>query len=351
MKIDGNIIYVMLSLCLFVSCDGDDDGGLMRNEFLKKTISPAIVGERLEFAYAMGSLDGPLGTATATASVAGAAGTGFEEYSYYTTRTAISVNGVNYAAGNDVPLKTVSGTSTSGNVSTAMMEKLVDEIYVHPYVPYGSNKVNLDAATIRYFYVVPEEARGKEVSFTFTSESSTGHKAFCTTPAYKVSKMDMKRLIDMSNDGACYFSIADMTAYTREEVESRNLSGNIDFVYIYQNGFNGFTYGHAFISPGSGAEYFARDAVASSWTKNSTKMEKRVDVRDAQLKGNIPNVYIDDIDFETLQIDHALDFVLNFVNDEGAFMKTADSKYLAYIYVNSINSNGSIRVSIKRYML
>jgi hypothetical protein len=345
------LVCAMLPACCFLSSCSKDSETLMKNDFIKKTVSPAIVGETIEFAYAMGCMDGVLNTASATASIAGAAGTGFGEYSYYTTRTAITVDGVNYAALTDVPLKTVRQTSTSGNMSTATMESTIDEVYVHPSVAHGTNMVDMTAATIRYYYVVPEEARGKEVSFTFESKSSTGHTASSATPAYKVSKMDMKRLIDMSNNGARYFSIADMTAYTQTEVENGNLQGKIDFVYLYQNSFNGFTYGHSFLSPGTDPQYFAQSAVPASWTKNSTKMEKRVDVRDAQLKGGIPNVYIDDIDFQTLELDHALDFVLTFVADAGAFMKTADGKYLAYVYVNSVNNAGSIRVSIKRYAL
>ncbi|MDR1154181.1 MAG: DUF4466 family protein [Bacteroidales bacterium] len=351
MKIFRNIASVILPVCVaFASCSDDSDP-VMKNDFIKKTVSPAIAGQQLEFAYAMGAVTGTLGTATAQASIAGAPGTGFGEYSYYTTRVALVVGETNYNAGNDVPLKTVSRTSTSGTVSTATMESRIDEVYTNPSVPYGAGMVDMKAATIRYYYVVPEEAQGKEVSFVFSSKSSAGDEASCSTPAYQVSKMDMKRLIDMANGGARYFSIADMAAYTQAEVESGNLSSKIDFAYIYQNGFNGFTYGHVFISPGSDPKYFAQPLIPGGWTKNKTLMEKRVDVRDAQLKGSIPNVFIDDIDFETLDLSAATDFVLNFVNDEGAFMKTADGKYLAYVYVNSVNSAGTIRVSIKRYPL
>jgi len=350
MKIYKLFIYSILSILIFSSCEKEEESS-MKNDFLKKTVSPAIVGEKIEFAYAMGCLDGTLGYATSTASIAGGEGTGFELYSYYTTRSTVDVGGVRYTAGSDVPLRTVKETSTTGAVSKAVMESKIDEVYVHPYVAVGTNQVDMTAATIRYNYLVPESARGKEVSFTFESESSKGAKTSITTPAYKISKMDMRRLIDMSNSGAKYFSIAEMKAYTLEEVQSSNLSGKIDFVYIYQAQLNGFTYGHAFVSPASDSKYFAIDAVPAGWTKNSTKMEKRVDVRDAQLKRSVPNVYIDDIDFETLEIDHAYDFVLNFVNDEGAFMKTADGKYLAYIYVNTSSTSGTIRVSIKRYPL
>ena len=44
----------------------------------------------------------------------------------------------------------------------------------------------------------------------------------------------MKRLIELENEGACYFSIEDMKAYTKEEVNALNLSGKIDFIYNYQ---------------------------------------------------------------------------------------------------------------------
>lgn len=343
-------ILLLSAICFFISCS-DDNESLLKNDLIKKTTAPAIVGEKIDFAYAIGTLSGKLTTAQAEASIAGNDGTGFERYSYYTTFNEITIDGTRYPGGSEVPVKTVKETSTSGAVSTATLEDKVDEVYMKPSVPHGTNMVDLIAATLRYSYVVPAEAKGKKVSFVFSAKSSTGENVSYTTPEYTVSKMDMKRLITMTTADVCYFSIENMAAYTREEVNSQNLSDKIDFVYIHQAKFGDFDYGHAFISPGTNPKYIAtQDVIPGNWTKNSTKMEKRTDVRDAQLKGSIPNVYIDDIDFQTLQLDQAYDFVLNFVTDEGAFMKTANGKYAAYVYVNRL-ATGTITLSIKRYPL
>ena len=104
---------------------------------------------------------------------------------------------------------------------------------MNPAVAFGTSQASLIAATVRYAYVVPAEAKGKNISFTFSSTSSTGAKASYSTPSYPVSKMDMKRLIELGNEGACYFSIEDMKAYTKEEVTTQSLASKIDFIYIH----------------------------------------------------------------------------------------------------------------------
>ena len=350
MKLFQYVLF-LIPVGLFLSCSDAIDPN-MKNDFLKRTVSPAIVGESVEFAYAMGTTTGRLSTAEAVASIPGAQNTGFGLYSYFTARGTMNVDGTSYPAGSDIPLRTVQEATTSGATSTATMMEKVDAHYINPTIAFGTSQADLIAATIRYYYVVPEEARGKQVSFVFSSKSTNGERAEYKTQSYNVSKMDLRRLIAMKSEATCYFSITDMKAYTKEEVDAQNLSGKIDFVYMYQAQLNGFTYGHAFVSPGTESKFVAiPSAIPGGWTKNKTLMEKRVDVRDAQLKGNIPNVYIDDIDFETLDLSAAVDYVLTFNTEEGAFMKTADGKYAAYIFVNSLSADGSMTVSIKRYPL
>lgn len=350
MKLLKYLLLIIPVGLFFLSCSDDNDSS-MKNDFIKKTTSPAIVGEPIEFAYAMGTTDGKLSAVEAAASIPGSAGTNFGLFSYFTARGNMTVNNVNYVAGDDVPVRTVKETSTSGNITSGTMMDQVDASYINPTIAYGTSQTSLIAATVRYYYVVPEEARGKVFSIRFSSKSSTGETASYQTESYQVSKMDMKRLINMKSDSLCYFSITDMKAYTKQEVESQNLSAKIDFIYLYQAKLGEYDYGNVFVSPGTDPKYIAiADIVPGNWTKNKTPMEKRVDVRDAQLKGNTPNVYIDDIDFETLDLGSAVDYVIGFGNDHGAFMKTADGKYAAYVYVNSVN-NGTMTVSIKRYPL
>lgn len=347
------LLIALAGLCF--SCSDDDDSAL-KNDFIKKTTAPAIVGEKIEFAYAMGAQEGTLSKAEAVANIAGATGTDFELHSWFTNATKgnIVVDGVSYKPSDDVPLRTVKEAKTEGSVSTAIMEAKIDETYMKPYVPYGTSFVDMIAATVRYAYVVPEEARGKAISFRFSSQSSTGATASCNTPSYKVSKMDMKRLITMKSEDVCYFSIEDMKAYTLAEVTAQNLASKIDFIYLYQEKLNGFDYKHSFISPATDAKFIAISGIVPAGSTNKTLMEKRANVRDAQLKGSVPNVYIDDIDFETLDLSHAMDYALNFNKDDGAFMITADGKYAAYVYVNETVDNVKgipFTVSIKRYPL
>lgn len=342
--------FIIATILTLVACSDDDSS--LRNDLIKKTTAPAIVGEKIEFAYAMGAQKGRLQSAEVQASIAGGQGTGFELYSYYTAREAVTINGVSYTAGGEVPVRTVREAATNGAVSTAAMEEKVDEVYLNPTVSHGKNTIDLIAATLRYTYVVPEEAKGKRISFSFSSKSTAGETVAYSTEEYAVSKMDMKRLIEMTNGNVCYFSIADMAAYTKQEVESRNLQGQIDFVYIYQDKVGGYDYGHSFVSLGTDAKYVASSgAIPGNWPKTKTPMEARRDnVRDAQLKGALPNVYLDDIDFETLELDNAVDYTLGLNTDGGAFMKTADGRYAAYIYVNKLSADG-MTVSIKRYPL
>jgi len=344
--------YVTLSILAFscFSCSKEEDSTL-KNDLIKKTVAPAIAGEKIEFAYAIGAQKGQLSSAEVKASIAGAEGTGFELNSWFTARNKMVVNGVTYQAGEDVPVQTVKEASTNGPVSTASFMEKVDQSYINPTVAFGTSQSPIIAATVRYAYVVPAEAKGKSISFTFSSTSSVNDKASYSTPAYPVSKMDMKRLIDMTNQGACYFSIEDMKAYTKEEVAAQGLANKIDFIYIYQDKLNGFDYKHSIVSPGSDPKFIAIAGIVPSGATNKTPMEKHANVRDAQLKGSAPNVYIDDIDFQKLNLNEATDFALNFIKDDGAFMKTANGKYAAYIYVNNVDNNGKMTISIKRYPL
>lgn len=347
-----NIVkYAMLSaLALACFACSDDDDSAIKNDMIKKTTAPAIAGEKIEFAYAMGATEGRLAKAEATATIPGAQGTDFELYSWFTARQDITVNGVNYRGGDEVPLQTVKDASTNGATSVANLMDKVDTHYFNPVVAVGTSQSDLIAATLRYNYVVPAEAKGKSFSITFTATSSTGAKATYRTPEYKVSKMDMKRLIEMENGGACCFSIEDMAAYTTAEAAS--MTGKIDFVYNYQTKTSdGYDYGHAFVSPATDSKYVALSGIIPSGATNNTPMEQRAQVHDAQLKGANPATYVDDIDFETLDLSRATNYVLNLKNDDSVFMKSADGKYAALIYINKIDGSGKATVSIKRYPL
>ena len=104
-------------------------------------------------------------------------------------------------------------------------------------------------------------------------------------------------------------------------------------------------------SPATDPQFIAISGIVPAGATNSTPMEQRAQVHDAQLKGDNPAVYVDDLDFETLDLTGAMNYVLNLQKDDSAFMTTADGNYAAYIYVNSVDNSGKITVSIKRYPL
>ena len=297
-----------------------------KNDLLKKTTSPAVVGDRIEFAYAIGTLEGELKNVRAEASVAGGAGTGFSRSSWYTNPTT----------GVDQPRQTATDTLTNGNVSTATI------------LDVATNK----AVTLRYYYYPTADAQGKDVSFRFSGTSSTGKEVSIQSPAYRISSMDMKRTIVLGDGAKAYVSLTDMAAYTKAEVEQNNLAGKIDFVYIYRPTISTYAFGHALVAP-SNADYLKDVTLPTGLAKPRTAIDKRVDVKDAQLRGTAGfEVYIDDIDLQQTTFTNAADYAYGLAADQGAFVKSADGTYAAYVYVNAVNNTArTMTVSIKRLKL
>lgn len=309
-------------LCLSVlistiSCTEEKET-LLRDDYIMKTYGPAIAGEPIEFAYAMGAMDGVLSAASALVNIPGAAGTGFDPNSYHVD-----------SRGNDVGVL-VADTSTEGGTSTA--------VFTYDTV----------VATLRYSYFVPEEAKGQNVSISFSAESSIGETVTTSVPEFRVSKMTMKRDIEMTDQDVCFFSVEDMQGYTEAEVIANGLEDKIDLIYIY-DALNpeGYKYGHALVSPGSDERYFNEVNVPASFRTNKTKIEKRAYLWDSHFTGEVPAVYVDDIDLETLDLTGAADFTLGITKRTSAFLETADGRYRAYIYVNNARSS-TLTFGIKR---
>ncbi|MBO0948020.1 DUF4466 family protein [Fibrella forsythiae] len=298
----------------------------LKNDLLKKTVGPAIVGDRIEFAYAIGTLEGDLKNVRAEATVAGGPGTGFSRNSWYT----------NYSTGVDQPKQTATDTLTNGNVSTANI------------LDVATNK----AVTLRYYYYPTADSQGKDVSFRFSGTNSTGKEVSIQSPNYRISSMDMKRSIVLGDGAKAYVSLADMTAYTKAEVEQNNLANKIDFVYVYRPTINTFAFGHAIVAP-SNPTYLADVTLPTGLAKPRTAIDKRVDVKDAQLRGTAGfDVFIDDIDLQQTTFTNAADYAYGLAADQGAFVKSADGTYAAYVYVNAVNNTAkTMTVSIKRLKL
>lgn len=319
------VISFFCSVLMSLASCSDDKNSTLQNDLIKRTVSPLIVGEKIEFAYAAGCTEGKLQLLRVEASAPGATGTNFEPFAWRTEN------------GTDVSTEVATDCKTDGRVSSA---KIIDS----------------KATTLRYYYVVPEDLRGKEVSFVFSSIADNGDETSYSTPAYKVSAMDMKKLISLSgeDDGARYFSIEDMKAYTKDEVNAGNLSSKIDFIYAYaaKKTVNdaSYDYKHAFFSPSAEAFYPDGFTLPSGIEKKKTLMDKKLYVWDGQLKDDKNNaIFIDDLDLKSQTFENSSDYILDLRAEGSVFMKSSDGKYVAYIYINKLDNNTKAAViGIKR---
>lgn len=291
----------------------------LTNDCIKRTIGPSIVSLPLEFAYAMAlpKINGKLVSAEVEASIAGASGTFLEHRSFYTNSSGV-----------DVPV-------TIGTPSTTV-DKLTKVTF----------NVDTNASTLRYNYVIPEEARGKSVSFTFTATSSDGKTATYKMGPYAISKMAIKKNLAVSNGVNAYISIEDMAVYNATAAATN--AGKVDLVYLYRATPTTFT--HALVSPGADAAYLPGVTLPSG-VNRSTKLRKVFGLQDRNLANLQFGIYIDDIDFTQLDMVDMPNYALGLRAEAGVWVETTDKKYRAYIYVNSINAAGTAVISILRYTL
>ena len=291
----------------------------LTNDCIKRTIGPSIVSLPLEFAYAMAlpKINGKLVSAEVEASIAGASGTFLEHRSFYTNSSGV-----------DVPV-------TIGTPSTTV-DKLTKVTF----------NVDTNASTLRYNYVIPEEARGKSVSFTFTATSSDGKTATYKMGPYAISKMEIKKNLAVSNGVNAYISIEDMAVYNATAAATN--AGKVDLVYLYRATPTTFT--HALVSPGADAAYLPGVTLPSG-VNRSTKLRKVFNLQDRNLSNLQYGIYVDDIDFTQLDMVDMPNYALGLRAEAGVWVETTDKKYRAYIFVNSINAAGTAVISIMRYAL
>lgn len=316
---------LLFPVCLgFLSCEEKEYAipaakTELQNDVIKRSIGPNVAGLDIEFAYAMAlaSSRGKLVSAKVEASLAGSEGTYLEHRSFYTD-----------GGGQDVGVQIGAPSVTSGNTTTVTFSK------------------DTSAATLRYFYKIPESAKGQSVSFKFSATSSTGETVSYDMGPYQIAKMDMRLDISVRDSVAAYISLEDMKVYTVEEARAN--PGKIDLVYLYRN-VPGITFNHSLISPGAGSPYLAGVGVPAGAGRVS-KIRKEWALRDRHLARAQFGVYIDDLDFEKLDFTGMPGEALNMRAESGAWVETADGAYRAYIYFNSVNNNGKQAViSIKRY--
>ena len=317
-------VLILIMLTSLLACTKQeytipDPVSQLTNDCIKRTIGPSIVSLPLEFAYAMAlpKINGKLVSAQVEASIAGASGTFLEHRSFYTNSSGV-----------DVPV-------TIGTPSTTV-DKLTKVTF----------SVDTNASTLRYYYVIPEAARGQSVSFTFTANSSDGKTATYKMGPYAISKMSITKNLAVSNGANAFISIEDMAVYNAASAATN--AGKIDLVYLYRATPTTFT--HALVSPGADAAYLPGVTLPSG-VNRSTKLRKVFNLQDRNLSNLQYGIYVDDIDFTQLDMVDMPNYALGLRAEAGVWVETTDKKYRAYIFVNSINAAGTAVISILRYTL
>ncbi|MCG2615477.1 DUF4466 family protein [Terrimonas sp. NA20] len=316
----------VITMGTFTSCEKKDYAipepkTNFQNDVIKRSLGPAVAGTSIEFAYAMalGKMNGKIVSAQVEASVTGAPATYLEHRSFNTN-----------ASGQDIGV--IVGTPSTNNGNTTLVNFTVDT----------------NAATLRYYYVVPSAGKGQQVSFTFSATSSTGEKVSFPMGPYALSKMDMVLDLPVKENAACYISIADNAIYTAAEAALH--PEKIDLVYLFRN-LPTVAFGHALVAPATEPIYL-QGAVLPAGVNRNALISKAGQLRDQQLARLQFGIFIDDADFEKLNIAGSPNYAINMKAQTGVWVETADKKYRAYVYFNSINDAAqSAVISIKRYPL
>lgn len=321
MKRENYIITLLMLFFLSVTaCNKDEVDTRLKNDCIKRTLGPNLVGLNIEFAYAIAlpADAGNIISANVEASIVGDAGTYLENRSFYTNGSGVDVG---------IPIGNAS--VTDGNITEVVFTR------------------DTCAATLRYYYLIPEEARGNKVSFIFSAAASNGETVSYTMGPYDVANMDMKLDLNASDNNICYISIADMAVY--DAATAATMPDKIDLVYLYR-AITGVTFAHALVSPAN-TEYLPGVTLPAG-VGNSTKFIKMWALRDFHLARLQYGIYIDDLDFQEINFTGVPNYGINMKAESGAWVETADGKYRAYIYVNAVNITArTMRISIKRLMM
>ena len=329
-KYTGVPFLLTAALLLFIASCKKDDYALpkasdkLQNQAIKRSLGPNIVGQQIEFAYAMGILPskGKLVSCTAEASIAGGPGTYMDNKSYFT-----NVNN----SGADTGVVVGAPSVTSGTTTT---------------VTYT---VDTSAATLRYFYVIPEEARGKTVSIKFTAKSSNGETISTTMGPYTITRMDMKLNMKLSNKNIMYISVGDTAIYDSAGAAAH--AGSIDLVYLYRS-YSTSAFNHALVAPAADTTYLPGVNLPPG-VNRTAKLLKVFNLQDHNLAPTeaFGNTFIDDVDFQKIDLTGDPNFAINLKQGAGVWVETADGKHRAYIYFNAVANAGTATISMKRYAM
>jgi len=321
--------FIALAVSAIIGCKEEDysvptaESGL-QNDCIRKSVGPAMAGVDIEFMYAMAiqKSEGKIVSAKVEASIPGAPETYLEHRSFHAD-----------AEGNDIGVPVGKPSVTNG---------VITEV---------SFNVDTNAATLRYFYRPTADAADKEVSFTFSATSSNGQTVSYKMGPYKIRRMEIKPNLSVTNGVQYFISVENMAVYN--EAEAAAIPDKIDLLYVYR-AIPGISFNHSFVAPASDPMYRPGINLPAGVNRN-TRIQKAWNVRDIHLGANVAGsgnnsyVYLDDEDFQTLNLSAAPNFAINMLAQSGIWVETADGKYKAYVYVNSINNNGSAVIGIKRY--
>jgi hypothetical protein len=314
---------IFLLCMLLVACQDDQyEVPVAKREFqndcIKRSLGPNLVNNNLEFAYAM-ALPADMGSivsAQVESSIAGAVGTFLEN-------RAFSTDG----GGNDKPVQIGNPSTTEGNLTSVIFTR------------------DTFAVTLRYFYKIPEEARGQNVNFTFSATDSNGKTVKTVMGPYTIASMDMTLDKTVTDNTTMYISISDMEIYTAAQAAAN--PEKIDLVYVYRAA--PATFAHALVAPAADPIYLPGVTLPAGVNKD-TKVIKTLNLRDQHLARLQYGIYIDDVDFRNLDTSTAVDFATNLKAEAGAWAETADGQYRAFIYINAVNTTPTknMRISMKR---
>ncbi|MDR0699246.1 MAG: DUF4466 family protein [Tannerella sp.] len=326
-----NIPILLFAFTALLSCDDGitligDSVTKLSNDCIKRSlpVAPNIVGNNIEFAYAMAlpSDLGKLQSAQVVASIPGGEGTRFDPNSYYTNN-----------AGLDVPVPVASESVTNGATTSVTFT------------------ADTCASTLRYYYYIPEEARDREVSFTFSVKASNGQTAEYKMGPYKISKMDMTLNKVLSHGNACYISFHNdgeaVTVYTAADLAANSsLASQTDLVYTYNDNTD---LTHGFFAANAPAELHPGVTFPSGFVSN-TKIIKVYGLRDRQLSDLNSSLHVDDLDFQEISFNTYYSNALKLVTEGGLWIETADGQYRAFVFINATAAN-TATISVKRYKM
>lgn len=330
-------LLIVFAGILALSCTKEAPRDPLMCDCLDRSWGIHMVGEEMNFAFA-GAIHPGQGTLKAfkvVATIPGATGTGWDENTYKTN-----------TAGVDEPTPAAKAIRQS-DPCASKVNILLDTC----------------ALTLRYKYVIPEEARDKDVKFMFYASNDKGQVVCKEMGPVHCSRQDCVTNIQASNT-RCYISVEDMAVYTYDEVIAGNKT--VDIIYAYREvptdsspGGAGSTGGlnKCFMSPTAEAINRIKELrdVKLPPVERNTKLRESAHAKDEVIEKSKWHLYVTDQDFAAMDFARAgySNLVTNFVTAYNCiWIETEDGKYRAWMWVNTPAGGGdSITFGMKRYAM